>query len=567
MFKQRLVPTVIPLLLTTTAVVAQFPKLPDLNWRPPELPNLPTISPPKLDLPNLNIPGVRLPNSGEVLKEIGNVPKNVERESREALGQPTREIQIAAGNVVRTYQKAGSDTVATIHKAGDDAYATYVKALEDGARETRTAFDESIEAGQAAAKFTERQLKSTAKNLEKGAGRLQEGKFVDAVWHWSTDNLGSSEDNFFKATQDSKLINQAAATAASTYGGPGGAAAYAAWSTYKATGDANLAFRAGFVAAASSQAGTYTAKMPTGTMGELVKKTAMAGAAGGIAVAAAGGDQEAVQKAFLQSGGTVLVQGSMDRVKGYSPKADEAVKLYGCISAKDVKCFSETTYGKKGAQFLKDKYGNPLTQSKVGQVATTAWKNYNEATVAGKRIAEVIKISKLPGKEAIPVLNNKYVMTWVYRDGNNVSMSAPTVVLTQVAQNPPFKYKVTYTRSEELAVVAAAGKTSQLQSQPRSRETLKRPAKIISKANSKAPAKEAPAAKTTAVYVCPIRGFNRTVTVTPYGLGCEAWYKQEDEERTLIWRTDTKRHACLAEAKKFVAEKLRAKGLQCRRVA
>lgn len=510
--------------------------------------------------------------AGNIVREGQIGIGNIARESREALGQPQREVQLAAGNVVRTYQKAGSDTVATIHKAADDAYATYVKSIEDGAREAKKGFDDSVEAVQATGRFAERQLKATETNLQKAARRVQEGKLVDAVWHWSTDNMNASEDNFFKATQESKLISQAAATAAATYGGPGGAAAYAAWSTYKATGDPNLAFRAGFIAAASSQAGTYTSKMPTGTMGEVVKKAAMAGAAGGIAVAAAGGDQEAIQKGFLQAGGAVLVQSSKDAVKGYSPNADEAMKVYGCVSAKDVDCFSKTTYAKKAEKLLTDKFGKPIEQSRTGQAVTVAWKNYNKVSEEAKKLSEITNISKLPGKEAIPVLDNKYVMTWTYQDGQNVKTSAPTVVLTQVAQKPPFRYTATYTKSENLAVVAAAEKTSKLSSKakPQYRPANQAKTKASPKRTAQIkPVHSKPASNTdtTAVYICPVNGFNRTVTVTPYGLGCEAWYKRENEQRTLIWRTDNKRRACMTEAQKFVGEGLRPKGVQCRRTA
>lgn len=499
--------------------------------------------------------------AGNIVREGQIGLGNIAKESRAALGQPEREIRLAAGNVVRTYQKAGADIVATIHKAADNAYATYVKSIEDGAREAKKGFDDSVEAVGAASRFAERQLKAMENDAQKAARRFQEGKLADAVWHWSSDHMNSSEENFFKATQESELIKQAGAAAATAYGGPGGAAAYAAWSTYKATGDPNMAFRAGFIAAASSQAGGYTSEMPKGTLGEVVKKAAMAGAAGGIAVAAAGGDHEAIQKGFLQAGGAVLVQSSNDAVKGYSPKAKKALTVYGCISARDVDCFSKSTYAKDTKKFLKDKFGKPIEQiqkSETIQTANVAWKNYNKISEEAKKLAHVTNISKLPGKEAIPILNNRYVMTWSYRDGEAVKTSVPTVVLTQVAQKPAFKYKATYSSSEDLAVVAAAGNISKLSAKTKPQRTQSAQAKA-------APGNPGANTGTSVAYICPLNGFDRTVTVTPYRLGCEAWYKSENQQSTLIWRTDNKRQACMAEARKFVDTKLRQKGIRCRR--
>jgi hypothetical protein len=97
--------------------------------------------------------------------------------------------------------------------------------------------------------------------------RLREGKVVDSMWGLATEPLQSSEENFAKATQESEVINAAAGTAAAVYGGPAGAAAYAAWSTYRRTGNADIALRAGILAAVTSQMGTSVAKSDKGTQG------------------------------------------------------------------------------------------------------------------------------------------------------------------------------------------------------------------------------------------------------------------------------------------------------------
>ncbi|WP_244510670.1 hypothetical protein [Microvirga guangxiensis] len=86
--------------------------------------------------------------------------------------------------------------------------------------------------------------------------------------------------------------------AASTYGGPAGAAAFAAWYTNKKTGDLDHAIRGGVIAGAASAGYANTSAMPSGTVGEVAKKALFTGAVGGVAFAAAGGNDAAVCDAF-----------------------------------------------------------------------------------------------------------------------------------------------------------------------------------------------------------------------------------------------------------------------------
>jgi hypothetical protein len=238
-------------------------------------------------------------------------------------------LQKAGGDTFATVQKAGDDSIKTTYKAAGDAAATYVKAWRDIGDQGKRSFNDAVDALQAVSHYIANQaeaLSFTANNAQK---RLRDGKVVDAMWGVETEPLKSSEENFAKATQESKVINEAAASAAAVYGGPAGAAAYAAWSTYRSTGNADAAFRAGIRAAVTSQMGTWEAELPAGTTGEIIKKAAVAGAAGGISVAAAGGDKQAIQDGFLKSAGAVLIQGGSDQLRAYSPKAADAYKTEG----------------------------------------------------------------------------------------------------------------------------------------------------------------------------------------------------------------------------------------------
>jgi hypothetical protein len=174
--------------------------------------------------------------------------------------------------------------------------------------------------------------------------RVQEGKVVDALWGAATEPLSNSSTNFAKAAQESEIINMAAQSAAAAYGGPGGAAAYAAWYAYEETGNVQIAMRAGALAALQSGAGAGISSMPTGTAGEVLKKAAMSGAMGGIAVAAQGGSQDDIKNAFLKSGGAVLVQAGDQHLRAYSPKMGAALDTAKCLSSVTITCASNLSY-------------------------------------------------------------------------------------------------------------------------------------------------------------------------------------------------------------------------------
>ena len=482
------------------------------------------------------VPGVIVPPAGEVAN-------NVKRET-EKLGQDTlTTIQKAGGDVVKTLQKAGGDTVATLQKAGGDtintfvkagkdATATYVKAWKDTAEQTKRSFGDVVDAATAATNFTINQLKSYQDSLGNAEKRVREGKVVDAMWGLSIEPMQSSEANFAKATQDSSLIATAAASAAAVYGGPAGAAAYASWATYRATGNADQALRAGLLAAVTAQGGSSVSAMPSGTMGEALRKSAMAGAAGGIAVAAAGGDERAITDGFLKSAGAVLVQAGNDKFKAYSPKAKDAWDTVQCISAKDLDCVSKTTWAKDAkGRILTDANGKPRIdpakldpQDYVGQ-----WSGLDPNSVEGKQNAIMARISQLPKVEAIPLMKNKWVLSWTIGKTQAINYGQPTVVLTYVGENPPFISDVEYGRGDAMPAWIDGG----------------------------------PDAKSGTVYACSLAGIGRTVSLAKKGGGCESLYRREDGKQETIWRSDHFPDICAGKAAAFVT-KLRSMGCTSR---
>lgn len=437
---------------------------------------------------------------------------------QKAGGDTVRTLETGGGDTIRTVVKAGDDSVKTVVKAGNDASATYVKSWKDLGEQTKRSFDDAVEAGQAVANYSANQLKAQQAAVENAGKRIREGKVVDAMWGMGTEPLQSTEANFAKATQESKVVAAAAATAAATYGGPAGAAAYAAWSTYKATGDADMALRAGLLAAATAQSGASVAGMPQGTTVEVLKKAAMAGAAGGIAVAASGGDEQAIKEGFLKSGGAVLVQYSRNTAEAYSPEARDAWDTVQCLSARDIDCLSGTAWARDAkGKILYESNGKPrLNTSKL----EGAWTSLNPSSEDGIRNEFITEISKLPNSKVIPLLNNKWALTWTIGDAPTIKHGEPTVVLTYTGKNPPFISRVTY----------GAAKIQK---------------------------------NTYMAYSCTAGGMSRTVKVKTKKNSCLAIYSRADGGRQVVWESNQYPRICAQKAKEFV-QVLRSKGIACK---
>jgi hypothetical protein len=263
--------------------------------------------------------------------------------------------------------------------------------------------------------------------LDNGVRRAREGNVIDAVWRVVYEPAKAAEQNFFKATQESSVIYAAAQTEATAYGGPAGAAAFAAWYTYKTTGDAHRALWAGVKAAVENSTGSQYDNMPTLTVPDVVKKAAVAGAVGGIAAAAAGGDENAVKGAFLKAGSAVLVQGASDQLTPYVPEAPHAVNTVQCISARDIDCLSST-------------------DPSIGQ-----WTGIDPNLPDGRTRQIVTGISELPKTQSIPIANNQWVITSTMGQNATLEHNTPSVVLTYVGANPNFNSTFNY-----LSIAAAS---------------------------------------------------------------------------------------------------------------
>jgi hypothetical protein len=441
----------------------------------------------------------------QVAKSTEDGVKGVLTIGTDAAQNTVHNLETIGGQSIKLVEKTGGDIIETTIKSGNDLTATYTKAWTDGTEQARRSFQDTVDAAKAVGNYMSNQAKDLGQATKEISKAAQEGDLIKAMWKFSTAPVQAAEKNFAQATQESSLINDFARETATTYG-PGGAAAYAAWSTYHLTGDADLALRNGISSAIMNQTGGVD--IPSGTAGEVLKKSAMAGALGGIAVAAAGGDEKAVKEAFLKSSGAVLIQSSTDQLKAFSPKANDAIEMSRCISAKDLDCVSNTTYGRdiKG-RILNDKNGKPrIDPNKIDPKQYLGrWTATDPDSPEGKTMAFISKISKLPKSEVIPLKNNQWILTWTLGCEKTIEYGKPAVVLTYVGNNVPFTSKVEY----ESFI-------------------------------------------TNSVYSCPVHGFTRTVTTTKSQNSCKTIYQKEDGVSQVIWNSQYHPESCAAKAAAFV---------------
>jgi hypothetical protein len=318
-----------------------WPKIKKIRWpKPPKwLP--PILRPDKPGIPH-----------------IPNPIKDLEKAAREA-GK-------AAEDAAHVLGKAVDDVVHLPEKAAAELQRNLEKLGEARSRVTKAAakaVHDVVDAGEAVARFGGRELKDTLEAAEAAS----KGNVLESAWDFATSRIKSTSDNASQAMGESAVLAVAAQVAASAYGGPAGSAAFSAWMAYQAGGDLNMALRVGvtqgLMAAATVAAGKLplaqeqlakgaingalaklkgesseaalreslvslvdisVSHLPVGELGA-IQRSLVTGAAGGLAVAAAGGNHEAITKAFLASGGKVLVQDVKAAARDITAQAEETL--------------------------------------------------------------------------------------------------------------------------------------------------------------------------------------------------------------------------------------------------
>ena len=362
---------------------------------------------------------------------------------------------LTGGMVNPVTQKATNDAIQNLAKAIKDIDNTNKKALDDTKKEVDRAGRNIDEAGQAIGEYLDTKAKGTVNSVNSALDRVREGKVVDALWHMSTDSYKNESDASAAAATKSSLINTVGTLAASTYGGPGGAAAYASWLTYyQSGGDVNLALKVGVLAGASSWALAETGKLPTRDASgqiiasDLAKKTAITGAIGGLAVAAAGGDESAIRDGFIGGGGMVLIQegyhsvtkNSLNDKKSLGESKGDPYCTSTSVNCRNIPKDAVVKDPNTGEVLGLDQTKLDNTAPHVGTMAPLdpnakiMW--HSEASPG------MVVVSKIPGMNAMAVFHDQWGLNWKMPSAVLVPTIVPAIVLTYNGTSAPLLEQV-----------------------------------------------------------------------------------------------------------------------------
>ncbi|CDS92090.1 exported hypothetical protein [Sphingobacterium sp. PM2-P1-29] len=358
----------------------------------------------------------KIMKSGE--KAVRNVGRTVEKGVRDM----NKTTGVAIHDLGKATGKAADDARKAIEKGLLDASRESGRAGKNVVEETGRVGSNTVDIFKAIEKYTTTTITGTLDLAKSTEQRIREGKFLDAVFHAALDPLTTTEEAAFMATQQSKYLNTAAATAASVYGGPAGSAAYAAWQTYKISGgNAELAFRSGIISGLTSTALKEVGGMSGAEIKDMVQKSVLAGTVGGLAIAASGGSEEDIKNGFILGGGMVLVQDLYQNYVGHPLDASSATKDPYCISFDDPSCNTLK------AAYYTDENGNQVFDaSKLDRNAShvgmgTKFDVNGDPIILKKGIdwysasdqsTLMRTAAKVPGMNAMGLFHDKFVVSW-----------------------------------------------------------------------------------------------------------------------------------------------------------
>lgn len=348
---------------------------------------------------------------------------------------------LTGGMVNPVTVKATNDAIATIEKALSDLRKTADKAVQDTVNEAGRTARNIGTAVDAIAEFAKAEVAGKQNLVHNAVERVREGKVIDVLWSLGTEDLQNENKAAAAAALKSEIIRTAGSVAASVYGGPAGAAAYAAWLTYNQTGgDVNMALKVGMIAGATSWSLAKTQALPVQNSAgnivvpDLAKKVAVTAAIGGLAVAAAGGNEDAIRKAFLQAGAMVVIQEGYREYLGH-PLDDEHLRASKgnptCISA-TVNCQNPP----QDAFVYKDNKFIGWDQRKLDPLAPHVGTSYPDVSInpgdvtwPSEGSAFMRGISKIPGANAMAVFHDQWAVDWVMPRGVLETTILPAIVL------------------------------------------------------------------------------------------------------------------------------------------
>lgn len=330
------------------------------------------------------------------------VAENAVLEAEAAAKLAQQYAEQAKSDAARTIAQAAEDAAAAASEVSRNAEAAIAQAGRDVAWNLSSSGGDIVDAGKAILRFSESQVSGLGETLTDAERRLKEGKIVDAFWEAAIDRARRTDRDAAAAIASSNVLRAAAQTAATAYGGPAGAAAFAAWYTYHTTGNADLALRVGLLQGIAGS--VNPAAVETSTIAGTLKKAAMSGAMAGLTVAAAGGDAEAVGAAFAEASQAVIIEAGTARVQ-------TALSDAYCMGSAD-----------------------PCTLPDPDQIKQKAgrWVEDRAQEAVGWNVADL----RVPGADAVTLLQGQYVLAWdpeVLKQG-----VGPANVLSYIGKGSPY---------------------------------------------------------------------------------------------------------------------------------
>ena len=415
--------------------------------------------------------GIKLPNcGGDICNTLETIKEKVKKEISNSVpdcgGDICNTLETIKEKGKKEIKNALSDAEALIKtgKCGGDVCDFYAKAVFDIIAESERTGKNVEEAGQAIGKFVEHRAQGVGETLSDAERRLREGKVVDALWHLATDSVKHTENAAAQAARESDIVRAVGQIAAGAYGGPGGTAAYAAWLTYKATGDFELALKVGAITGATSYANVKIAEIGGVEITDTVKRAILSGAIGGAAVAASGGDNKAVLDGFMLSAGMVIVQDGYKKVTGHKLDKDALKHSEGeanclsisakalakhpnasCLPSEDIFVRDENNQilyedAEKTVPKFKDKT-KIMAELDNRQPRAGKWSSPGDSSIMNEIFGETGRVmtgvSRVSGVNAMAVFHDQWVINWEMDPVSSVATIPPAAVITYMGTGGP----------------------------------------------------------------------------------------------------------------------------------
>jgi hypothetical protein len=373
-----------------------------------------------------------------VLREVRRGGVNVGRVFEKAVRDTGKTAGVAIHDIGKATGKAAEDARRNIEIGMQNASRATGKGITDLGAETKRVGKNAGDVGKALGHYLANNVTGTIGTVQDAERRLRQGKILDALAHAALDPWTKQEEAAFKATQESGWLNTAGATAAAAYGGPGGSAAYASWQTYRASGgNAEMALRAGFIAGLAGTAMKGVSSVGGATVPDVAKRAALAGAVGGIAIAASGGGADDIRDGFILGGGMMLVQ---EGYKSYVEQPLDTDSLKGatgepyCVSPSDPSCdtLRKAYYHDKDGRLQLDTSKIDRRASLVG-VGADPWspQDFKGAPPLSSDQSTFMRtVARVPGMNAMALFHDKWVVSWSMGTAATQSTIFPAIVLT-----------------------------------------------------------------------------------------------------------------------------------------